>query len=527
MSFKKLLFTLFILALQLQGLSQSNLSGSLEASHKIFMRDSAIGAYGLPVYDNLLSGTEAWLTVNYSNVEWKLNAGIRLDLYNNSNLIDPTGAYSKIGIGRWYVDKEIGKLLISGGYLYEQFGSGITFRTYEERSLAIDNALFGVLAKYQINKNWWIKGITGQMKNRFSLYEPIIKGVNLEGYQKISKKASMAPGFSFVNRTLDQQNMDIIVSTIESYPGAQRFVPRYNVYAYSIYNRLDFGAFSWYFELAAKSHEAIANRDGLLEDRPGTVYYTSIDYSQKGLGLSLQYKRVHHFELRTSPNETLNNGLITFIPPTSRSNTYTLTSRYNPASQLLGEEGLRFDFYKKIRKNMDLKINMSRVADAGRHLLYRELYAEFTYRQGHKWKLLGGLQVVDYNQIVYEQKGDSLLRSLVPFIDFLYRINRRKSLRAELQYMANKEDFGSWVFALIEFNLAPRWSFSVSDMYNFKPKKTPEPLHYPTVFASYRHGGNRFTLSYAKQVEGIVCTGGVCRFEPAFSGVRFTVSSTF
>ncbi|MEM9822759.1 MAG: DUF6029 family protein [Bacteroidota bacterium] len=43
----------------------------------------------------------------------------------------------------------------------------------------------------------------------------------------------------------------------------------------------------------------------------------------------------------------------------------------------------------------------------------------------------------------------------------------------------------------------------------------------------YTNGANRFSLSYIKQVEGIVCAGGICRLEPAFSGVRATVSSTF
>ncbi len=527
MKIKILLITILTFFLNVQVSGQSNLSGSLEATNKFFIRDSAIGAYGLPVYDNLLSGSEAWLNVNYSNIDWKLNAGIRLDLYNNSNLIDPTGAYSKAGVGRWYIDKEIGHLFLSGGYLYEQFGSGITLRTYEERSLAIDNALFGVMARYKINENWSIKALTGQMKNRFDLYQPIIKGANLEGFEKISEKVSIAPGASIVNRTLDQQDMDFIVSTIESYPANQRFVPKYNVYAYSIYNRLDYGNLSWYIEYASKSHEAIVDADGLLVDKPGSVLYTSLDYSRKGIGLSLQYKRVDHFVFRTSPNETLNKGLITFIPPTGRSNTYTLTSRYNPATQLLGEQGIRFDFYWKIRKNMDWKLSASNITDPSSHLLFREIYTEYTLKHGRNWKLLIGGQMVNYNQIVYEQKGDSLLTSIVPFLDFLYRINRKKSIRAELQYMANKEDFGSWVYGLIEFNIAPQWSFSISDMYNFKPHKTPEPLHYPTIFASYRSGGNRFTLAYAKQVEGIVCTGGVCRFEPAFSGVRLTVSSTF
>ena len=37
----------------------------------------------------------------------------------------------------------------------------------------------------------------------------------------------------------------------------------------------------------------------------------------------------------------------------------------------------------------------------------------------------------------------------------------------------------------------------------------------------------RFTGGYIKQVEGVVCTGGVCRYEFVFSGVKLSINSTF
>lgn len=510
-----------------QGMSQSYVSGSLEANTRFFLRDSTIGATGIPQYDNLLTGSEAWLTAKYSNRDWDLNAGIRLDVYNNSNLIDPTSAYTGIGIGRWYIEKEIAELTVTGGYIYDQFGSGITLRAYEERALAIDNALFGVMAKYQFGKNWWVKALTGKQKNRFDTYEPIIRGGNTEGFLQIADDISLAPGASLVNRTLDQQNMDIIVSTIESYPADERFVPTYNVFAYSLYNRLNFKNFAWYLEYAGKSSEAILNPEGVLVDEPGSVIYTTLDYSRKGLGVTAQYKRTEHFELRTSPNQTLNDGLITFLPPMARANTFTLPARYNAATQFLGEQAVQLDIYGKPNRTIDFKFTGSYINNLQNDRLFRELYGEVTYKKGRDWKLLVGGQYLNYNQMVYEQKGDSMLTSIVPFAEFLYRFDRKKSLRAEVQYMHNKEDYGSWIFGLVEFNIAPKWSFAVTDMYNVDPLKTAEDLHYPTVLASYRDRGNRFTLAFVKQVEGIVCTGGVCRYEPAFSGVRFTISSTF
>ena len=93
--------------------------------------------------------------------------------------------------------------------------------------------------------------------------------------------------------------------------------------------------------------------------------------------------------------------------------------------------------------------------------------------------------------------------------------------------MATKQDYGAWWNGLVELSIAPKWSFSVSDMWNIKPKKTAKALHYPSVSVAFSQDANRISIAYVKQVEGVVCTGGICRVEPAFSGVRVGVTSAF
>ena len=122
-----------------------------------------------------------------------------------------------------------------------------------------------------------------------------------------------------------------------------------------------------------------------------------------------------------------------------------------------------------------------------------------------------------------------LVKAITPFAEIIYRITKNKSLRGQFEYQSTKQDFGSWIFGLLEFNIAPRWSISVSDMYNIvpNPAKIADPKHYYNLFIAHTKGPHRFTASYVKQVEGINCTGGVCRYEPAFSGVRLGIFSTF
>ncbi|MNY37404.1 hypothetical protein D3C86_1719660 [compost metagenome] len=94
--------------------------------------------------------------------------------------------------------------------------------------------------------------------------------------------------------------------------------------------------------------------------------------------------------------------------------------------------------------------------------------------------------------------------------------------------MDTKQDFGSWAFLQLEYALAPKWSFAISDMYNIKPSNAAaKKEHYYNAFVAYTKGAHRFSAAWVKQVEGINCTGGVCRYEPAFNGFKLMITSSF
>lgn len=508
---------------------KGSFSGSFQTNNNFYQRDTAIGAANTPQYDNQLSGTDAWLNLNYSN--WGFDLGLRFDLFLNSNLRNPQQSYTAQGIGNWFIRKKIKQLDITAGYLYDEIGSGIIFRAYEERPLAIDNALVGARLIYDITPDWKAKVMTGKQRNFFDLYEPVIKAASIEGFWTPSdtSKIQLVPGIGAVNRTLDDQSMSLVVSNIESQPPTERFVPDYNTYAFTLYNTLNYDKFSWYIEGAYKTAEAINVPNVGLENRSGSVLYTSLSYATKGLGIIAQAKRTENFDLRTSPNETLNLGLINFLPPMARENTYTLTARYNANTQLLSEQAFQIEVNYSPSRKQSYMFNFANVTDLDGLLLYREAIGEATFKgKRNKWRSIIGLQFQNYNQEVYEQKpGVPLLETIIPYTEFIYKINRKNSFRIEAQYMVTEQDFGQWLYLLGEYNISPHWSFSLADMINTVPKKSDKVQHYPVVFIAYSRDAHRVTLSYVKQVEGIVCTGGVCRFEPAFSGAKFTVSSKF
>ena len=232
----------------------------------------------------------------------------------------------------------------------------------------------------------------------------------------------------------------------------------------------------------------------------------------------------------------------------ARQNTYRLATRYNAATQELGELGFQGDITYRFNKRLTVSANVSYIDNLEEEGLYREAYLDATIKdKNRKWKLITGLQMQQYNQVIYEEKRDidyTFVQTVMPFVDFLYKFNKKTALRTELQYMNTDEDFGSWAFGLMELTYTSKWAITVSNMMTMSPetynKKVwsaqeiadynidiSKALHFYTAEVVYNYKANRFSFGRVRQVEGIVCTGGICRYEPAFNGYRLTVRSRF
>ncbi|MEZ5014791.1 MAG: DUF6029 family protein, partial [Chitinophagales bacterium] len=363
---RKWLFGVLCMAIAAEVFGQSSISGDLQLNTEFYQRDTVIGASGTPHYDNLLSGVDAWLTTYYRNEQYGIDAGVRFDMFNNSNLHDPGTPYSDAGIGRWYISKKIDNLKITGGYIYEQFGSGLVFRSYEERPLGIDNALVGLEVQYDFGENWTAKVLGGQMKDRFSRFAPVMKGFSVDGNIPTKKPTIIiAPGASMINRTIDQEDMNIIVAQINGYDLEDRFVPKYNMYAGSIYNTLTIGDVSWYVEYAAKTHEAIKNSNSELVDEAGSVIYSSLSYSTskigEGFGITGQFRMIDNWVMRVSPNTLLLDGIMDYLPSLTKQNSLRLTARYQAVAQELGEFAYQLNGTFTPKKGYIINVNFSQV----------------------------------------------------------------------------------------------------------------------------------------------------------------------
>lgn len=535
-------------------------SGNLLMTYQKYIRDDSIGA-NTKVYKENTASADAWLFMQYRIKGYSFI--LRYDAFNNSPLLDPQSAYTNHGVGFWQINKSIDKLDITMGSFYDQFGTGILFRAYEQRQIGIDYAIQGMRLKYNINDKWAIKGFAGNqkgnIKNRFGFANQVISGLNIEGNLDLGKDGkfgALQVGASAVNRTLDRETMDRLVATINTYDLTDRFYPKYNVYGGNAYFTYTKDNFSWTVEGNLKSKEAIMEDDSKFHLTGGKVLYTSMSWGKGGwnlgnqkasVGLNVQARHVDHFSFRTAPTENLLNGLVSYLPSMTRQNTYRLLSRYNAPGQAMGEDGIQGEIEFKPRKGTQIFFNGSYVqtlASNGKlnkatgameaEKLFSENYLEVVQKIGKHDKLKLGIQRIVYNQTRYESEPEYVpVKTITPFGEWLHTLDQGRSLRIEWQYLNTKNDQGSFANLMIEMFVRKNLSIAVADMVNVVPHRyermiiADKVLHYPTFFVGYTEKNTVFTLAFLKQQQGVNCSGGICREEPAFSGVRFTVSSNF
>lgn len=555
---KKLVLSTLLISSAIVGFSQAEknddkgeFSGNFQTNNQFYIKDSTIGA-NTTQYEKELSSTDAWLWLNYKRNGY--NFTVRFDLFNNSPLLSPQEAYTKSGLGMWSLTKTLDNMDITVGYFYDQFASGMVFRAYEDRNLGLDFAVQGARVRWSPTPNTNIKAFTGLQKFRFDLRPVVLKGVNAEHLIEVNENLSITPGVSLVNRTIDKTTMDVIASTINNYDLENRFLPKYNVFVWNVYNTLRYKNISWSFEYAQKTAEAVVNpTTNRMELHDGKVLLTSVSYSTKGFGINAQYRNINKFSLRTSPLENQNFGMIAYLPSITKQNVYRLLARYNAFTQEFGEHGLQIEMSYKpkfLRKHQtQINFNYSLATgldnfnantigfsskDTTRY--FREYNIEIQHKFTKQFKLSLGYQVINYDQQLFEAKpGVPYVLAHTIFGEATYKFTPTHSMRVEGQYLSTKQDLGSFVNGLVEFNIAPHYSFSIGDMVNVKPgyRNTPAAgkdfklVHYYSIFGAYTFKTTRLTGGYIRQVEGVNCTGGVCRVEPAFNGVRLTLVTNF
>jgi hypothetical protein len=534
--------------------------GNFQIDAQTYHPDEALG-----ITDSVLQGKTMRLN-GYGDIRfsmWRFNAGIRYEAY-----LPPLAGYDPQfqgqGIPYWFVDYGDDKLQVTAGHFYEQFGMGMILRSYQQWDLGYDNSINGFRLKYSPVTGLTFKALIGTQRYYWERFENDNRGIvrGFDGELTLNEafnalketKTRVILGGSFVSKYEKMRTKTLVADT--------------NKYEYQLpenvaspAGRISIfrGGFNFYTEYVHKFNNPSAFNNYIYKD--GQALLSSLSYSQKGLGVYVAAKRIDNMSYKSKMTE-LNNVLdINYNPPLTKQFVYSLENVYPYATQLNGEAAIQGQVIYTIAKGKKLggkygtklELNYSRVHGLDKQQVSDDIPVDSTGTLGYKapWFKFGDLYFqsialtlekkmgkkiklnleyvyIDYNIDVIEgHPGAEMVHAHEFNIDFTYKLTTTRSLRIEYEQLITKQDRGDWGMLMLEYNVAPKWFFSIMDQYNYGNPDKDMRLHYYTAAMAFVQGPHRFSLAYGRQREGLICVGGVCRQVPASNGFTISVSTSF
>jgi hypothetical protein len=547
-------------------LKGSQISGSFEADAQYYLKDAKMG-----ISDSSLNGQLARMNgfteINYSLKNF--SAGMRFEAYLPP-LVGFDTHFQGCGVPYWFLNYKNDKLEITAGNFYDQFGNGLSLRTWQEWTLGYDNSLRGLRVKFSPVNGITLKGLWGIQRNFWDPFTSgdrgIVKGGDIDIFLNDlftglkDAKTKLSFGGSFVSDYQQGKTTDILVDTM-----IYTLKLPENVATYSGRVNLNTGGVNFYTEYAHKINDPSALNNFIYHD--GNGLFSTLSYSQKGLGIIGSMKIMDNMSFKSNRYVTINQLDINYIPDITKQHTYALAAMYPYATQPEGEFAyagtLTYTFKRNTKlggkSGLTFAVNFSKVNalskdsiyvssingmalsrpgtigyksnffTPGNTVYYQDFNIEVDKKFSKQWKGIFTYLSQVYNMEVIQGHATDygLIHSNIGVADLTYNITYVYSIRAELQGLWTIQDKGNWAAGLIEFTIAPKWFFSVQDQWNFGNPDVNQQIHYFLFNAGYTYNTSRISLSYGRQRAGILCVGGVCRYVPAASGFTLTINSSF
>jgi hypothetical protein len=519
-----------------------------------------------------------YLSLNYNYGRFTM--GTQVESYVNEALLNFNPLYRKTDLGTYYLKYKSKKVEVTIGHFYEQFGSGLALRSWEDRALGINNAIRGVRVNYDPIEGINLTGLYGRHRVGFHVGDGDIFGFNSDfNISKLTKMNGfdLSYGFSFVGRS---EKLPTNITNI-------------NETTTVFSNRIEFTKNAFYLnsEYVFKSKDAIILFNNLNYDfvKPGNALLLNFGYSKKGLGFDASVRRIENMQFLSerklqifSPENTsinYNDRIMNFVPSLTKQHHSNLANIYvyqaqnqvvlNESTQTnkSGEIGGQFDVFYDFKKGSTLggkygtkiALNVAKWYDL--KASYRYVDENDNYKPNYEAEFLGSKEKYfsDYN-IEITKKLSSKVKGIVSYInqnyndrnirgifqESLVRTNilmlestiimpKSKSLTIAAEHMWADADRKNWLGGTLEYNHNANWSIFVMDMYNYgfddKTLTINETdlfdIHFYNFGTSYKKGSTRIALNYGRQRGGLVCAGGVCRFVPPSTGLGLQITTSF
>lgn len=523
------------------GDNKVTVTGSIQSDILIPQDDDKI--YTEDVSEWALTNTFADVNVASEHVD----AGARFEFLKHP-LPGFEKSYKGWGVPYFYLKTHFDKWNLTLGNFYEQFGSGFILRTYEERTLGIDNSLLGGRLVISPLPGVTVKALSGKQRRYWSHNDAWVTGADVElgldqWFRGMAEKGTyLTLGASWVNKY--EADEDIMAD-----PTHMLNLPT-TVNAFDVRANLQKGGFNVLAEYAWKTQDPSFDNGYIY--RKGKVAMLSATYSKKGMNLLLQAKRSDNMSFRSRRAMTGTSSFINHLPAFTMDQTYALAALYPYATNPDGEWAYQAEFGYKFKKNTflggkygtSIKVNFSHVHAIDRNdhnggaavpdgygsaffkwgdgTYYQDINVQLEKKFSHAFKLNLMYMNQLYNKTAVEGEGGNI-RSNIFIADAKYQFCRKVTLRGEAQYLSTDDDEGDWIYGLLELSIMPHWMFTVSDMYN----SGLTDLHYYQGYVTFNAGSHRVQLGYGRTRAGFNCSGGVCRYVPASKGVTLSYNYNF
>lgn len=550
--------------------ANAQLRGGIETNAQYYIDDDKIKLEEKEADERFRSNTYVKLDYSLNNFEF----GIQGEAYYPRAILNYNPQFQDFNVGTVfarYNNYEKG-IDVTLGHLYEQFGSGMALRFWEDRALGINNALLGGRMKIRVGEAFQIKVLGGKQRvgMGFDLSDGLVYGSDLEvdvSQFVEESEFSLKLGASYVGRYEDLTEKLPLYSSIPKTTDV--FGPR-----------IDYSASSFHIsaEYLYKTKDAHIEVGHLQPDilRSGNAFMINTGYSIGSLALNVNLRRLENFNFfsqRDMQGNAYNSGMINYLPSLTKQYDHSLQNifvyqsqpqmvYYAAGMEKQGEIGGQFDlFYEAMAGSSlggktgasfaingsywtGLKNNISKeivqgvygediekvVMDADLLAFGRKYYSDLAieYRKvfSDKWHAIFSYlnQYHDSEFITekpYQVKAHTVAAETTYFLDEI------KSMRLELQHQWADQERKNWIGGTLEYIPSTKWSFFVHDIYNYGSDLETERLHYYSFGGAYSKGATRLSANYGRQRGGMICVGGVCRYVPESAGFSLSLTTNF
>ncbi len=559
-----------------------SLHGSVQSDVLVPQEDNRIGTGTYS--DKVLTNTYAELHL----LNKYFQAGARFE-YLDHPLPGFENDFKGWGVPYMYLKGSYKWAELTLGDFYDQFGSGLILRTYEERSLGIDNSLRGARLAIKPFKGVNLKVLGGQQRyywhhRNLDKCNPWTYGGDIElnvdqWVKRMDENGTrLTLGFSAVNNGptsdpelyVNRETGETDAVTGQPVSAAYRLNLPKNVPAYDVRANIQKGAYSFLAEYAWKGQDP-SSSNGYIYNH-GQTLLLSGSYSKRGMSVLLQAKRSEDMAYRSHRgiDKASTACYINHLPAFAMQHTYTLAALYPYATQMApGEWAFQaevgYNFKRKTalggKYGTNFKVNFSHIrgieqtTDAdhttevggngaksrffkmGPETYYQDINVQMEKKITKQFKLSLMYSNQRYNKTVIEGEG-GVIKSNIFVAEGKYQFSPKLTLRGEAQYLHTRQDQKDWWYGLLELSVLPNFMFTVSDQFNghvpyylangaTDTSRGTHKEHYLMGAVTFTHKAHRLQLSYGKTRAGYNCSGGVCRYVPASKGVQASYTFNF